>query len=177
MDNTIEAHGLVKRFGETTALDGADLTARTGSVLAVLGPNGAGKTTAVRILATLLEPDEGRALVGGYDVVAQAQQVRQLIALTGQYRALAAPAGGWSSQTASTSWAEVTTRPGSRARRNSSRRSRAPATSTGRPDPARTSSGPRMAIRRPPGTPPFCRRPGRAVDQPPAGVRAWPAPR
>ncbi|MET0833298.1 MAG: ATP-binding cassette domain-containing protein, partial [Actinomycetota bacterium] len=56
MDNTIEAHGLVRRFGDTTALDGVDLAARTGSVLAVLGPNGAGKTTAVRILATLLEP-------------------------------------------------------------------------------------------------------------------------
>ena len=81
MDNTIEAHGLVRRFGDTTALDGVDLAARTGSVLAVLGPNGAGKTTAVRILATLLEPDEGRALVGGHDVVAQAQQVRRLIAL------------------------------------------------------------------------------------------------
>ena len=88
MDNAIETHGLVKRFGDTTALDGVDLTARTGTVLAVLGPNGAGKTTAVRILATLLEPDDGRALVGGYDVVAQAQQVRQLIALTGQYAAV-----------------------------------------------------------------------------------------
>ena len=88
MDNTIEANGLAKRFGDTTALDGVELAARTGSVLAVLGPNGAGKTTAVRILATLLEPDEGRALVGGYDVVAQAQQVRQLIALTGQYAAV-----------------------------------------------------------------------------------------
>jgi daunorubicin resistance ABC transporter ATP-binding subunit len=87
MDTTIEAHGLVKRFGETTALGGVDLTARTGTVLAVLGPNGAGKTTAVRILATLLEPDGGRALVGG-DVVAQARQVRRLIALTGQYAAV-----------------------------------------------------------------------------------------
>jgi oleandomycin transport system ATP-binding protein len=83
MDTTIEAHGLVKRFGDTTALGGVDLAARTGTVLAVLGPNGAGKTTAVRILATLIEPDGGRALVGGYDVVAQAQQVRRLIALTG----------------------------------------------------------------------------------------------
>ena len=88
MDNTIEAHGLVKRFGATTALDGVDLAARTGTVLAVLGPNGAGKTTAVRILATLLQPDQGRALVGGYDVVAQARQVRRLIALTGQYAAV-----------------------------------------------------------------------------------------
>jgi oleandomycin transport system ATP-binding protein len=88
MSDAIQAEGLVKRFGETTALAGADLEARTGSVLAVLGPNGAGKTTAVRILATLLQPDAGRATVAGYDVVAQAHQVRQLIALTGQYAAV-----------------------------------------------------------------------------------------
>ena len=55
----IEAHGLVKRFGKTTALAGVDLTARTGTVLGLLGPNGAGKTTAVRILATLLRSDGG----------------------------------------------------------------------------------------------------------------------
>ena len=94
MDHTIEAHGLVKRFGATSALDGVDLAARSGTVLAVLGPNGAGKTTAVRILATLLQPDEGRALVGGYDVVTQAQQVRRLIALTGQYTAVDETAPG-----------------------------------------------------------------------------------
>ncbi len=81
----IEAHGLVKRFGKTTALAGVDLTARTGSVLGLLGPNGAGKTTAVRILATLLRPDAGSATVSGYDVVRDAHQVRQLIGLTGQY--------------------------------------------------------------------------------------------
>src|ERR1700750_1833365 len=62
----IETHGLVKRFGKTTALAGVDLTARTGSVLGLLGPNGAGKTTAVRILATLLPPDAGSASVCGY---------------------------------------------------------------------------------------------------------------
>jgi oleandomycin transport system ATP-binding protein len=88
MTHAIQAEGLVKRFGETTALAGADLQAGTGTVLAVLGPNGAGKTTAVRILATLLEPDEGHATVGGHDVVTQAHQVRQLIALTGQYAAV-----------------------------------------------------------------------------------------
>ena len=93
MSDAIQAEGLVKRFGETTALAGADLEARTGSVLAVLGPNGAGKTTAVRILATLLQPDAGRATVAGYDVVAQAHQVRQLIALTGQYAAVDELAG------------------------------------------------------------------------------------
>jgi oleandomycin transport system ATP-binding protein len=81
MTYAIQAEGLVKRFGETTALAGAELAARTGTVLAVLGPNGAGKTTAVRILATLLRPDEGHATVGGYDVVTQAHQVRQLVAL------------------------------------------------------------------------------------------------
>jgi oleandomycin transport system ATP-binding protein len=83
--NAIEARGLVKRFGKTTALAGVDLTARTGSVLGLLGPNGAGKTTAVRILATLLRPDEGEARVCGYDVLRDGYQVRQLIGLTGQY--------------------------------------------------------------------------------------------
>jgi oleandomycin transport system ATP-binding protein len=84
-ETAIEVEGLVKRFGETTALDGIDLDVRTGSVLGLLGPNGAGKTTAVRVLATLLQPDAGRATVGGYDVVREAHQVRQLIGLTGQY--------------------------------------------------------------------------------------------
>ncbi|GAB3967103.1 daunorubicin resistance protein DrrA family ABC transporter ATP-binding protein [Actinoallomurus acanthiterrae] len=85
MTYAIQAEGLVKRFGETVALNGVDLTARAGTVLGVLGPNGAGKTTAVRILATLLRPDEGHALVDGHDVVREAHQVRQLIGLTGQY--------------------------------------------------------------------------------------------
>jgi oleandomycin transport system ATP-binding protein len=88
MDHAIWAEGLVKRFGETTALDGVDLGVRTGTVLGLLGPNGAGKTTAVRVLATLLNPDAGRATVGGYDVVRDAHQVRQLVGLTGQYAAV-----------------------------------------------------------------------------------------
>jgi oleandomycin transport system ATP-binding protein len=75
----------VKRFGETLALDGVDLTARTGTVLGLLGPNGAGKTTAVRVLATLIRPNEGTAQVGGHDVVSDAHRVRQQIGLTGQY--------------------------------------------------------------------------------------------
>ncbi|WP_026923934.1 daunorubicin resistance protein DrrA family ABC transporter ATP-binding protein [Glycomyces arizonensis] len=85
MDYAFEAEGLVKRFGKTTALAGVDLAARSGTVLGVLGPNGAGKTTAIRILATLLRPDEGRAEVGGLDVVKRAADVRRLIGLTGQY--------------------------------------------------------------------------------------------
>ena len=85
MDVAIQAEGLRKRFGDTQALDGVDLVARRGTVLGVLGPNGAGKTTAVRILATLLKPDAGTASVGGFDVVAQPEAVRQTIGLTGQY--------------------------------------------------------------------------------------------
>jgi oleandomycin transport system ATP-binding protein len=81
----IWAEGLVKRYGSTNALDGVDLSVPTGTVLGVLGPNGAGKTTAVRVLATLLRPDAGRATVGGYDVVREAPRVRELIGLTGQY--------------------------------------------------------------------------------------------
>ena len=85
MTEMIEAEGLVKRFGRTEALRGVDLRARRGSVLALLGPNGAGKTTAVRALATLLKPDAGQARIGGYDVLTESVQVRQLIALTGQF--------------------------------------------------------------------------------------------
>ncbi|MTD57926.1 ATP-binding cassette domain-containing protein [Amycolatopsis pithecellobii] len=85
MSLAIQAEGLVKRFGETVALNGVDLRVPTGKVVGVLGPNGAGKTTAVRILATLLQPDSGHATVGGYDVVRDPVRVRSLIGLTGQY--------------------------------------------------------------------------------------------
>ncbi|HEY6500990.1 MAG TPA: ATP-binding cassette domain-containing protein [Streptosporangiaceae bacterium] len=81
----IEAEGLEKRFGQTQALAGTGFSAEQGTVLALLGPNGAGKTTAVRVLATLLKPDAGAGRICGYDVVKDAVQVRQLIALTGQY--------------------------------------------------------------------------------------------
>jgi oleandomycin transport system ATP-binding protein len=85
MTYAIEAEGLTKRFGTTNALDGIDLAARQGTVLGVLGPNGAGKTTAVRILATLIKADAGYARVGGLDVARDAEQVRRIIGLTGQY--------------------------------------------------------------------------------------------
>jgi oleandomycin transport system ATP-binding protein len=85
MTEAIVAEGLVKRFGETTALAGVDLAVKSGTVLGLLGPNGAGKTTAVRILATLLRPDGGQAVVYGHDVVRDAHKVRQLVGLTGQY--------------------------------------------------------------------------------------------
>jgi ABC-2 type transport system ATP-binding protein len=84
----ILAEGLCKRFGETLALDELSLRAEEGTVLGLLGPNGAGKTTAVRILATLLRPDSGRAQVAGLDVVRRAERVRARIGLTGQYAAV-----------------------------------------------------------------------------------------
>ncbi len=90
--DAITAEGLVKiyktRKHEVRALDGLDLSVAEGTVLGLLGPNGAGKTTTVRILATLLKPDAGRATVAGFDVVSQAQQLRSLIGLSGQYAAV-----------------------------------------------------------------------------------------
>ncbi len=90
--DVITAEGLVKiyktRKSEVRALDGIDLSVAEGTVLGLLGPNGAGKTTAVRILATLLRPDAGHAAVAGLDVVRQAEQVRTLIGLSGQYAAV-----------------------------------------------------------------------------------------
>ncbi len=87
-DAAIAARGLYKRYGDTTALDGFDLSVPFGTVHGLLGPNGAGKTTAVRALATLLRFDSGRAWVAGYDVARQADEVRYRVALTGQYAAV-----------------------------------------------------------------------------------------
>jgi ABC-2 type transport system ATP-binding protein len=84
----IVAEGLRKRFKRTHALQGLDLSVPAGTVCGLLGPNGAGKTTAVRILATLSAPDSGRARVAGYDVVADAAQVRARIGLAGQHAAV-----------------------------------------------------------------------------------------
>jgi ABC-2 type transport system ATP-binding protein len=87
-DPVIEAEGLRKSFGTTTALDGVDLSEAAGRVLALLGPNGAGKTTLVRILSTLIEPDAGWARVAGFDTVRDAAALRSVIGLTGQFSAV-----------------------------------------------------------------------------------------
>ena len=87
-DAAVEARGLRKRFGKVVALDGLDLVVPKGRVLGLLGPNGAGKTTAVSILATLLEPDEGSAVVAGADVRHEPHLVRERIGLSGQYAAV-----------------------------------------------------------------------------------------
>ncbi|HTJ68686.1 MAG TPA: ATP-binding cassette domain-containing protein [Actinospica sp.] len=84
----IQVEGLVKRFGEQTAVDHVDLAVPAGSVFGLLGPNGAGKTTIVRMLSTLLRPDGGTARVAGLDVVKHAQAVRRVIGLTGQFAAV-----------------------------------------------------------------------------------------
>jgi ABC-2 type transport system ATP-binding protein len=88
MTDVIVARGLVKRYGEVTALDGLDLTVPEGTVLGLLGPNGAGKTTAVRVLTTLLVADEGSASVAGVDVFTDPRGVRERIGLSGQYAAV-----------------------------------------------------------------------------------------
>jgi oleandomycin transport system ATP-binding protein len=84
----IEADGLVKNYGTTRALNGLSMRVPRAMIYGLLGPNGAGKTTAVRVFATLLRPDGGRAQVLGHDVVGQAARVREQIGLTGQYAAL-----------------------------------------------------------------------------------------
>ena len=87
-DPAVETSRLHKSYGDVQALRGVDLRVETGSVFGLLGPNGAGKTTAVRILTTLLDPDEGSARVAGFDVVRDAAKVRQHIGLAGQYAAV-----------------------------------------------------------------------------------------
>ena len=84
----VVTEGLGRRFGETEALAGLDLTVRPGTVLGLLGHNGAGKTTAVRILTTLLAPSSGRAIVNGHDVVSAPRAVRESISLAGQQATL-----------------------------------------------------------------------------------------
>ena len=88
MTATIEARGLKKKYGKTKALDGLDLVAESGQVVAVLGPNGAGKTTFVRAVATLLALDEGTLRVAGHDVRKDPSAVRRAIGLAGQFAAV-----------------------------------------------------------------------------------------
>src|SRR5262245_62369948 len=88
MKGAIYAEGLVKTFKEVRALDGVDLSVPEGTVLGLLGPNGAGKTTAVRVLTTLLEPDSGKAVVAGIDVLRHPDRVRRSIGLSGQFAAV-----------------------------------------------------------------------------------------
>jgi ABC-2 type transport system ATP-binding protein len=87
-ERIVEAEGVVKRYGKVTALDGLDLVAEPGQVLAVLGPNGAGKTTFVRTIATLIRPDGGSLRVAGHDVRREPEAVRSLIGLAGQFAAV-----------------------------------------------------------------------------------------
>ena len=84
----IDAVGLSKAFGNQAALTGLDLAVPEASVTALIGPNGSGKTTTVRILATLMAPDAGRATVFGHDVVAEPEAVRAAIGVTGQFSAV-----------------------------------------------------------------------------------------
>src|SRR5436305_8067222 len=86
--SAIHVECVVKRFRTTTALAGVDLDVEEATIFGLLGPNGAGKTTLVRILATLLAPDAGRAKVFGRDVVHEAAGVRELLGLTGQFAAI-----------------------------------------------------------------------------------------
>src|ERR1700712_5232490 len=92
MDPIVEASGLVKQYGSGSgavrALDGLDLVAPAGKVLALLGPNGAGKTTLVRSIATLTRPSSGTLTVAGHDVLRSPEQVRRVIGLAGQYAAV-----------------------------------------------------------------------------------------
>ena len=88
MTYAIQSSGLVKSYGKVQALRGLDLEVSEGTVTGILGPNGAGKTTAVRVFSTLVTPDAGEVRVGGYDVVKEADRVRESIGLSGQYAAV-----------------------------------------------------------------------------------------
>lgn len=88
MTYAFATEGLVKTFGDFTALDGLNMAAEPGTIVGVLGPNGAGKTTTVRILATLTQATAGRAEVGGFDVRTEPDKVRELISVTGQFSGL-----------------------------------------------------------------------------------------
>src|SRR5579872_6280122 len=86
--NAITIKDLTKSFKEVKVLEGINLEIQEGEIFALLGPNGAGKTTTIKILSTLLQPDSGEVFVAGFDVLKQADQVRSVIGLTGQYAAI-----------------------------------------------------------------------------------------
>ena len=90
MENNIaiKINNLTKSFGKLKILKGVNLEIKRGTIFALLGPNGAGKTTTVKILSTLLDPDDGEIIVGGFDVGTDADEVRKIIGLTGQYAAI-----------------------------------------------------------------------------------------
>jgi ABC-2 type transport system ATP-binding protein len=88
MEHTVVVSGLCKSFGDQVVLDHVDLAVEAGSVLALLGPNGAGKTTMVRILATLVRPDSGTAVIAGHDLLTDPMGVKRSVSLTGQYAAV-----------------------------------------------------------------------------------------
>jgi ABC-2 type transport system ATP-binding protein len=109
----VDVSGLVKTFGETTAVDGVDLAVAPGMVYGLLGPNGAGKTTINRVRAPLLRPDAGTARVLGHDVVAEADAVRGRVALTGQYASVDEDLTGWENLVLLAGcWASHTDKPG-----------------------------------------------------------------
>ena len=87
-DLAISTRGLTRSFGPVKAVAGIDLDVPKGMIFAVLGPNGAGKTTLLRMLATLLPPDGGTAMVMGHDLRADPDAVRGVIAMTGQFASL-----------------------------------------------------------------------------------------
>ena len=87
-NNAIKVEGLVKSYGSLRVLEGIDFAVQKGTVFALLGSNGAGKTTTVKILATLLKPDSGSIKIFGHDVLDDAEKVRSVISLTGQFAAV-----------------------------------------------------------------------------------------
>ncbi|PTM58732.1 ATP-binding cassette domain-containing protein [Desmospora activa] len=84
----VQAKGLVKSFGKKRTVDGVDLSIQAGTVYGFLGPNGAGKTTTIRMLSTLLRPDEGQASIFGHDLISETDAIRKCISLTGQYTSI-----------------------------------------------------------------------------------------
>lgn len=88
LEHVVTVKGIEKSYKQLKVLDGIDLNVQKGTVFALLGPNGAGKTTIIRILSTLLKPDRGQAIIMGFDVLQQPEEVRKVISLTGQYAAV-----------------------------------------------------------------------------------------